>query len=396
MAEFNLLTNTIVDVHGQLQHQAASAVNKLLTLRNWLIGFYIKEYQQKGSDRAAYGSGLLEKLSQELATKGLKNISPPELRRYRKFYEIYTSFILVFNQNELNIPIDKQLLPPFALNENTIRGTVSHDFKSDEKQIRGSVTHEFKNTEYKRLERLWTKLSFSHFSEILKLEEAEKRTFYQEHCIAGVWSVRELKRQIASLYYERSGGRDFGSLQTDQINATKLIDLDSVEKPQTSWLKNPMVFEFLGLPNKEVILEKELENALLDNLQHFLLELGNGFCFEARQKRIIIDDTYYFVDLVFYHRILKCHVLIELKAEQFTHENAGQLDVYLQYFKHEVMTPTDNPPIGILLCTEAKETMVKYATANKENLMVSEFEVALPSKEKLEAFLRQELNKNRI
>ena len=156
-------------------------------------------------------------------------------------------------------------------------------------------------------------------------------------------------------------------------------------------IKNPMTFEFFNFPVKYLLEEKQLEKALIDNMQDFLLELGNGFCFEARQKRILIDDEYFFIDLVFYHRILNCHILIEIKTEKFTHENIGQLNVYLQYYKHEIMRKTDNPPVGILLCTKSKKNMVKYATAASEQLFVSEYRLNLPSEKEIQNYIETKI-----
>jgi predicted nuclease of restriction endonuclease-like (RecB) superfamily len=171
---------------------------------------------------------------------------------------------------------------------------------------------------------------------LIKIEDAVKRKFYEIQTIQGTWSVRELKRQIGSLYFERTG------LSSNPQKLKEITNQNSNTANAVDFIKNPMVFEFLGISSIETVLEEDLENALLTNLQHFLMELGHGFCFEARQKRILIDDEYFYIDLVFYHRILKCHVLIELKAEPFSHENAGQLDTYLQYYKHEVMQTGDN------------------------------------------------------
>lgn len=153
-----------------------------------------------------------------------------------------------------------------------------------------------------------------------------------------------------------------------------------------------MTFEFLDLPVKDVLEENDIEQALIDNLQNFLLELGNGFCFEARQKRILIDDEYYYADLVFYHRILRCHVIVEIKNDEFKHEHIGQLEVYLQYYKHEMMQEHDREPVGILLCTKSKKTMVKYATIAKENVFVNEYLINLPSREELEKQVMKFIN----
>lgn len=175
--------------------------------------------------------------------------------------------------------------------------------------------------------------------------------------IRGCWSVKELERQIASLYYERSG------LSKNKEALSALVQQQATLLQPKDLINTPVTLEFLGLNKRALVTENDMEQSILDNLQHFLLEMGHGFCFEARQKRILIDEDYFFADLVFYHRILKCHVIVELKIDKFRHEYASQLNMYLNYFKAEVMQPDDNPPIGILLCTEKGDTLVKYATA---------------------------------
>jgi predicted nuclease of restriction endonuclease-like (RecB) superfamily len=162
----------------------------------------------------------------------------------------------------------------------------------------------------------------------------------------------------------------------------------------TDIIKSVYAFEFLGLKTKDAVEESDLETALLDHLQDFMLEMGHGFCLEARQKKILIGDEYFFVDLVFYHRILKCHVLIELKVEEFNHHNIGQLNTYVNYYKAEIMEPTDNPTVGILLVTNKNQTLVEYATAGIDNqLFVSKYLLELPKKEQLEAFIKTEMQK---
>lgn len=235
-------------------------------------------------------------------------------------------------------------------------------------------------------ERLISSLSFTHICELLRCEGAEKRAFYEDQCIRGCWSVRDLKRQITSLLYERS---------ELSINKQKLAEKthDSTEGSSIGQLtiRDPFVFEFLGLTPQEVMSESHLEYQLLDKLQEFLLELGQGFCFESRQRRILIGDTYYFVDLVFYHRILKCHVLVDLKLEGFTHENIGQLNTYVSWFDKNVREQGDNPPIGILLCTEKDHALVQYALAAMDNaLFVSKYQLQLPTPEVLKQQLEAE------
>jgi len=231
-----------------------------------------------------------------------------------------------------------------------------------------------------------SQLSFSHITELLKIDDDVKRAFYELECVRGGWSVRELKRQIGSLYCERSG------LSKDKKRLAALANRTAGKAKPRLDIRDPYVFEFLGLKPREVMSESHLEDQLLDKLQEFLLELGNGFCFEARQKRILIGDTHNFVDLVFYHRILKCHVLVELKLQRFTHENIGQLNTYVSWYRENVMTDGDNPPVGILLCTDKDHALVEYALAGMDNdLFVSKYQLELPDRDTMKKFIENEI-----
>lgn len=200
--------------------------------------------------------------------------------------------------------------------------------------------------------------------------------------IRGCWSVKELERQINSLYYERSG------LSKNKEALSALVQRQTTPLHPKDIINTPVTLEFLGLNDRALLTESDLEQSILDNLQHFLLEMGHWFCFEARQKRILIDGDYFFADLVFYHRILKCHVIVELKIDKFRHEYASQLNLYLNYFKAEVMQPDDNPPVGILLCTEKGDTLVKYATAGLDpNIFVQKYMIELPTEEEIKKFI---------
>lgn len=222
----------------------------------------------------------------------------------------------------------------------------------------------------------------------MKVDDPLKRTFYEIECIKGGWSVRELKRQINSLYFERSGLSKNPGLLSEKLKKTI-----NPRQPKDI-IKNIYAFEFLGLPAKDAVEESDLEQALLDHLQHFLLEMGHGFCLETRQKRILIGEEYFFIDLVFYHRILKCHVLVDLKVEQFQHANAGQLNTYLNFYKDQVKEESDNPPVGILLVTHKNEALAEYATAGMDqNLFIQKYLIELPSKKQLEDFIINELHK---
>lgn len=376
MTSFDDLLKYISAVHDQLQSEATRAVNLALTMRNWLIGMHIVEFEQNGMDRAQYGDKLLSNIAKGIQIKGL---SSPELSRCRQFYNVYPD---IMGEVMHSFP---SLIPKSR------RGVLARDLRLS---ILGTVSQEFQDIDDEPnklevpLEKLLTKLSYSHLVELIKIENYLKRTFYEMECIKGTWSVRELKRQIDSAYFERSG------LSGNPEKLSEKIQAQINPANPTDIIKNLYSFDFLEIKNLEIIEESDLETALLNHLQAFIIELGNGFCMEARQKRILIGDTYYFIDLVFYHRILKCHVLIELKLGAFTHADIGQLNTYLNYFKAEVQEATDNPPIGILMVAEKDNTLVKYATAGMDqNVFVQQYLIQLPTKEKLEQFIRAELKK---
>jgi predicted nuclease of restriction endonuclease-like (RecB) superfamily len=234
--------------------------------------------------------------------------------------------------------------------------------------------------------KLLTSCSFTHFIELVKIEDELKRTFYEVETIKGNWSVRELKRQIGSLLYERVGlSVDKKSLLQSLENKTEIFNPSAI-------IKEPYILEFTGLEAKEIYSETDLETALLNHIESFLLELGTGFCFEARQKRISIENEHDRIDLVFYHRLLKCHVLVDLKVRAFSHADVGQMNFYLNYYKNEISMSSDNPPIGIILCTEKNNIKVEYATAGLDkNLFVSKYKIMLPSTKELEELVKEDL-----
>jgi len=365
------LVESIRVTHNLFSVQAVSAINISLTLRNWIIGFFIREYEQNGKDRAEYGTQLIERLSAHLQ-KGIDDCySDRYLRLCRQFYGTYPQ-------------IRKSLISKFDLIENgkslisqlPINPTDEPTYEDRAISIRLEMPPE----------KLLRQLSFTHFIELIRCDDPLKRVFYEMECIRGGWSVRELRRQIATLYYERSG------LSTDKNKLAALVHSKAEKAESGLTIRDPYVFEFLGLNAKEVMDESDVEKALLDKLQEFLLELGHGFCFEARQKRILIGSRYFFVDLVFYHRIIKCHVLIELKVDEFTHEHLGQLNTYVSWFKKNVMLEGDNPPVGILLCTQKDHALVEYALAGMDNnLFVSKYLLELPKKEEMQKFIEEQM-----
>jgi len=369
---FGALVNAIRQVHDHLSAQANKAVNISVTIRNWLIGCYIREYEQNGTDRARYGETLLAALSERLTRAGIDGMSDRSLRLYRQFYISYPQIWQTPSAKSIAKVVSEEIWQ--SLSAKSSMEQPNEIMEASPAKIEVPV------------DRLIGSLSFSHFVELIGIEDPVSRTFYEIECIRGNWSVRELKRQISSLYYERSG------LSTNKKKLAELVRSKSEQAPTALTVRDPYVFEFLGLKPRGVMGESHLEDALLDKLQDFLLELGHGFCFEARQKRILIGDTHAFVDLVFYHRILKCHILVELKMEAFTHESIGQLNTYVSWYKKNMMSEDDNPPVGILLCTKKDHALVEYALAGMDNqLFVSKYQLELPKKQEILRFLKEQL-----
>lgn len=358
---FNDLTSIIQTTHDAAQSSAVKAINRMQTMRNWLIGYYIVEYEQHGKDRAEYGTQLLKKLEERVNRKGMTTTL---FKWARKFYRLYP-------QMTDNLPV-------------RICATMMHQLQSIENKedaIGASMMHQFMTPG----KTIISHLSFTHLREIMTIDDPLARYFYEQECIKCTWSVRELRRQISTNLYVRAG---------ISSNPEKMLSLPSIQGHDSVDLqiRQPFTFEFLGLKAQDVVDEHDLEDALISHLQEFILELGKGFCFESRQKRIIIDDEYYYPDLVFYNRILHCGVIIELKNEEFSYENFGQLNAYVSHYRENEMQPGDNPPIGILLCTRKGKKMVEYALAGMDNqLFVSTYMLQLPDKKTLEEFLLKQL-----
>lgn len=370
---FKKLAFRIQQTNEFLQQSAVKAINIHITLRNWLTGFYIVEFEQNGSDRAEYGSKLLENLSKNIRIKGL---SAPELSRCRQFYYAYPEILgLITQKFKTMLPVDFLEDVMLENSSNQILGLPTQEFQS----ANNEVDIEF-------ISSVFQSVSYTHFTELIKIEDPSKRRFYELIILKTQPTVKELKRQIDTLTYERVGlsenHRDSMEEVMKKINPQQTTDL----------IKSHYFFEFLNIGQAHLIEESELEQALIRHLQQFITELGNGFCFEARQKHLLFGDEYYFVDLVFYHRILKCHVLIDLKTETAKHEHIGQLKSYLNYYKKNIQETNDNPPVGILLVTNQNKAMVEYAIADSDlDIFVSKYQLQLPDKSKLEAFINREL-----
>lgn len=377
---FEGLVSQIERTNDALRNNARLVINRHVTAKAWLSGYYIVVYEQNGSDRARYGERLLQNLAKRLGNQ----YALSTLKLYRLFYLTYPQLGSVISDFLIHLPIGQsvisQLLLPSGKSQSVISQLDSKD--SNAVTIRQSLIAQFDGV---KPEMLFNRLSFTHFAAILPCKDPLQRAFYETMAIRGTWSVRELQRQIDSNYYVRSGW----SKKPDKL--AELVDGKAEKASLMLDIKSPFTFEFLGLSAKDVVEESDLETALLDHLQDFILELGMGFCFEERQKKLLINDRYFKADLVFYHRILKRHVIIELKANRLDYADTAQLKMYLAYFRKNIMQPDDNTPIGILMCSEVGQEMAEYTLLDTgEDLFISKYELSLPSKERMTEFLRKE------
>jgi len=352
--DYAALLEAIAQVHANAQRHAVQAVNLGLTLRNWAIGYYIVEYEMNGSDRANYGEKLLPQLAADLRRRVGKGFTQRNLEYVRLFYQRY--------------PIAKSLISQFGLD---LSAPVS-------------VPHEpldWQDDAY--FVRLFRELPWTNFIELSRIDDPLKRAFYEVETLKNHWSVRELKRQMGSLLYERVG------LSLDKQGVLDLARQGEIVTTPAELVRDPYVFEFLGLKPEQRYTESDLETALLDNLQNFLLEMGRGFCFVARQRRVTFENEHYYLDLLLYHRRLRCLVAIDLILGEFQHEYAGAMNFYLNYLKAEEQEEGERPPIGILLCSDKNETHVEYALGGLTNqVFVSRYLLHLPTQPELESFLR--------
>ena len=351
----------------QGREAAVRYVNTALVATYWLIGRRIVEYEQKGKERAEYGKALLKRLSIDLTKQFGKGWGEPHLRAIRQFYLIYGD-------------IEKR----YTL--------CSESEESKESKIRYTPRSELIPAEV-----LTTKaqlafmesfngifpLSWSHYRLLMRLDEPSKREFYEAECIRGNWSVRQLDRQIQSVLYERTA-----LSKRKMAVIAKAHEKPIILKPQDE-IKDPYVLEFLGL--KDEYSESQLEEALIKHLEHFLLELGIGFTFVARQKRITLEGSHYRLDLLLYHRILRCLVAIDLKIGEFTHADAGQMNLYVNYLKDREKLPEENDPVGLILCSDKKQTVVEYALGGMSNkIFASKYKLQLPDPEVLKTEIEHE------
>lgn len=337
---YTSLLERIAEIFNQARVKVIREINRTQVLSYWEIGREVVEFEQKGKARAEYGEELVKKLSIDMTEKLGRGFSEINLRNMRRFY--------------LEFPIK-------------IQQTLS--VKSQKRQ---ALSDHFEPM-----------LSWSHYCELLKVEEHLARSFYEQETIQNNWSIRELKRQINSMLFERL------TLSKDTKTLMKMAEKGQIiEKPEDT-IKDPYILEFLNLKEEISYTESQLEQAIIDKLQHFLLEMGKGFSFVARQKRITITNRHYYIDLVFYNRILKCFVLIDLKTGELDHSDIGQMNFYLNYFKENEKTKDENDPIGLILCAKKDDIFAKYVFGGLSNkVFASKYKLALPQEKELRAKLK--------
>lgn len=358
---YNNLLERVAEIFNQARTKTIKEINKAQVLAYWEIGREIVEFEQKGKARAKYGEELLKRLSADMTAKFGRGFSPTNLKMMRLFYQTF--------------PIRQTLS-----DESQKCQTVSGKFLEVRKSETGFSKSAIRQTPSVKFEPM---LSWSHYCELLKVEESLARYFYEQESIQNNWSVRELKRQIGSMLFERL------ALSKDTKAVMKMVKKGQiVEKPEDA-IKDPYILEFLNLKEETSYTERQLEQALIDKLQYFLLELGKGFTFVARQKKITINNRHYYIDLVFYNRLLKCLVLIDLKTDELDHADIGQMNFYLNYFKENEKTEGENDPIGLILCARKDDIFARYVFGGLSNkVFASKYKLALPSEEKLRAKLK--------
>jgi predicted nuclease of restriction endonuclease-like (RecB) superfamily len=367
--DFDSLVELCRRTHEEMQGRAARAVDTQLVARNWLFGWYIVEYEQKGADRAKYGTQHLAALAERLRRIGIRGASQTRLRLYRAFYQHHKRIHPTLSDQLALLPVSGRAIG--------IRPTVSVEsqpVRTDAPPPAGDIAV---------LLAQQFGLGWSHYVTLLTVDDPDERRFYEIEAQQNTWSVRELERQIASSLFERL------ALSRDKEEILRLSQEGLVIEKAADLIKNPLVLEFLGLDEKPAYTEHELESAIINRLEQFLLELGKGFLFEARQKRFTFDADHFYVDLVFYNRLLRCYVLIDLKRDRLTHQDLGQMQMYVNYFDRFVKTEDELPTIGIVLCHRKNDALVELTLPTDANIFATKYLLYLPSKAELKAKLEE-------
>lgn len=353
---------------------AARNVDTVQVSMNYAIGQRIVEHEQQGEQRAAYGKRVLVSLAKALSAEFGRGFSTTNLSLMRQFYMVYSprigqSVSDLFQPRPIHQTASDKF-PPLPI----------HQTLSDELALPSIATPAGQATSTKSSP--FAPVSWSHYVEMMRLANPDERAFYELESANQGWDVRTLKRQISACLYERL------ALSTDKEQVRQLSEQGNMPASPRKLIKDPLVLEFLGLEERPAYSERDLESAIINQLETFLLELGKGFLFEARQKRFTFGTDHFFVDLVFYNRLLRCYVLIDLKIGKLTHENLGQMQMYVNYFDRHVKLPEENPSVGIILCKDKHDALVELTLPQDANIYASRYQLYLPSKEELQQKLR--------
>jgi predicted nuclease of restriction endonuclease-like (RecB) superfamily len=352
-------------------------VNTTQVVSNWLVGREIVEEEQGGRSTAGYGKGLLAGLARKLVIEFGIGYSETNLRWFRQFYLEYQDLIA---RQIHHATRDKS-----ASRRSKPKSAIHHALRDEslDSLLNAPLADSW------RPGLLHPNLSWSHYRTLLRVEKRDARSFYELEALQANWSGRELERQINSLLYERL------ALSKDEKGLLRLAKKGQEIEGPMDIFKDPVVIEFLGLPESSRLVESKLEQALITDLQDFLLELGRGFAFVSRQERITLDGDHFYIDLVFYHTVLKCYVLIDLNVGKLTHEDIGQLQLYVNYYDQERRTPGDNPTLGLILCTDKNDAVVKYTLGphQERKIFASRYKLHLPSEAELRAELKREVKR---
>ena len=349
------LFEKIASVIEEARRRASTAINLSEVYAKFNVGRYIVEDEQGGNYKAAYGKQVLKQLSKRLEDRFGDGWSVDTLTRCRKFYNIYST-----------ASISATVLPKL---ETTMDST---DFGNTVAEIQPSSPEPHKFV-----------LSWSHYLILMRIKDANARSFYEIECAKQNWSIRWLQRQVNSSLYERL------ALSKDKDEVMRLATEGQVVEKPADIIKNPITLEFLGLQPEAAYSENKLEGKIISKMQQFLLELGKGFLFETRQKRFTFDEENYYVDLIFYNRLLQCYVLIDIKIDKLTHQDLGQMQMYVNYYDRYVKQEWEKPTIGILLCKEKKDALIKLTLPEDANIYATEYALYLPDKKELQDKLQQ-------
>ena len=344
------LFDNVAHIIEQARQRVRTAVNTAMVYAYFEIGRHIVEHEQKGDTRAEYGKALLKELSAKLTAHFGEGWGYAQLRNIRQFYLVY--------KEKANLRLAYSDAPS-AKNANHRLANLQSPYKQG------------------------FTLSWTHYLVLIRIKDAAARSFYEIECAAQNWSVRQLQRQVNSCLYERL------ALSRNKEEVMRLASEGQAIAKPTDVIKDPITLEFLGLKPEESYTESRLENAIITRMRDFLLEMGKGFLFEARQKRFTFDEQHFYVDLVFYNRLLQCYCLIDLKTDKLTHQDLGQMQMYVNYFDRHVRQPFEKPTIGILLCKEKNDALVELTLPAEANIYASSYELYLPDKALLQAKVRE-------